>query len=55
MINVVYLVLIINWQGGIITTSLPQANMQQCDVNRKNYKDDRNIMKSYCIAGVMPK
>lgn len=55
MLNVVYLVLIMSWNGGITTTSLPQANMQQCNVNRKHYMNDYNIMKAYCITGVIPK
>ena len=54
MLNIVYLVLIVNWNDGFIT-SLPQANMQQCVVNRKNHMKDSSIVKAYCVTGVIQK
>lgn len=66
MLNVVYLVLIMNSESAAITSqSIPQANMQQCLVNKKAYEEKsmkRKMGTSYemyfrasCIVGVMPK
>lgn len=66
MLNVVYLVLVMNTYGSAPTSqSIPQANMQQCVANMKAY--DRKELKSAtttandvqiratCIVGVMSK
>lgn len=66
MLNVVYLVLVMNSESAAITSqSIPQASMQQCMENKKAY--EQKAMKSTtrtsyeiyvratCIAGVMPK
>lgn len=55
MINVVYLVLVLNWSSGTASVTIPQANMKQCEINKSAYKGDGTIMKSYCIVGVMAK
>lgn len=52
MINVVYLVLITVWGTGTATISIPQANMKQCEINRKSTMIDNEIKRSYCIVGV---
>ena len=55
MINIVYLVLVFyggtNYGAGG-ATAIPQANMAQCQVNAKNYKDKDAVKKVYCIVGV---
>lgn len=66
MLNVVYLVLIMNSESAAITSqSIPQANMQQCLVNKKAYEGKSmkgDIGTSYeihfrasCVVGVIPK
>ena len=59
MINVVYLVLVIHSVYGnsesMTNIAIPQANIAQCEVNRKNYKNTYNVKASYCIVGVMSK
>lgn len=52
MINVVYLVLVfkIGYSGGPI--SIPQANMNQCQINKAEYSKDNAVQRSYCIVGV---
>ena len=57
MINVVYLVLVFSGsQTGSAAVSIPQANMKQCQVNAKNYLEDKMIgvvaSRAYCIVGV---
>ena len=54
MINVVYLVLVLNWSSGTASVTIPQANMKQCEVNRNAVKDD-TVKRAYCIVGVMQK
>lgn len=56
MINVVYLVLVFYQNPSTSSFSssavaIPQANMNQCQVNAKNYKD-RDVKRTYCIVGV---
>ena len=65
MLNVVYLVLIMNTDVGAPTSqSIPQANMQQCVLNKKAYdgkelKGSSTIStveyRATCIVGVMSK
>lgn len=57
MLNVVYLVLLLKIPmiDGVTSISIPQATMQQCLDNQKRQKDAKNVRKTYCIAGVMPK
>lgn len=54
MINVVYLVLVFYGSGydagGAI--AIPQANMKQCQVNAKNYRNVPSVKVPYCIVGV---
>lgn len=59
MLNVVYLVLVMYVSSGdgkaLTTTTIPQANMSQCQANLKNYGNVGKVTNAYCIAGVMPK
>ena len=65
MLNVVYLVLVMNTYGSAPTSqSIPQANMQQCMLNKKAYdgkeikgsSTTRNVdFRATCIVGVMSK
>lgn len=50
MINVVYLVLV--FSSGLGSVSIPQANMNQCQVNVKNYRNIPRVKGTYCIVGV---
>lgn len=61
MLNVVYLVLVMHSSGNqsraMKSVQIPQASMRQCEINKNAYsnKNDKLIIRSYCIAGVMPK
>lgn len=60
MINVVYLVLVMNvanpgYGQALTSVTIPQANMEQCKINLKFYKDAEKVIGSHCIVGVMPK
>lgn len=65
MLNVVYLVLVMNTYGSAPTSQMiPQANMQQCMLNKKAYDGKeikgssitRNVdFRATCIVGVMSK
>ena len=54
--NVVYLVLVFGFSGyreiSNSTAIIPQANIKQCEINRKSYKTDESIKRAYCIVGV---
>lgn len=52
MINVVYLVLIMNISSGTASVIIPQANAKQCEVNSKYMKEQRHIYDTYCVVGV---
>lgn len=54
MINIVYLVILfsIGNSAGITTTTIPQANMKQCEINRKHTIKETYVYSSYCIVGV---
>lgn len=56
MINVVYLILVFYVGNSGQTVVIPQANMKQCEINRKYYETSssiRNNGAAYCTAGVM--
>lgn len=60
MINVVYLVLVLHHGGtrgqSMESIQIPQANMRQCEINKDAYsKNDKLVVRSYCIHGVMPR
>ena len=68
MLNVVYLVIFVLGNNGVTSQAIPQANMQQCQINARIYntgKDNGILPSGYsssvstqsaqCIAGVMPK
>ena len=65
MLNVVYLVLVMNTSNSIPTSqSIPQANMQQCMINKKVYdgkeiygsRTTRSVgIRATCIVGVISK
>ena len=59
MLNVVYLVLVMQSDGfrevSMHSVAVPQANMRQCEVNKNAYSNDKLVIRSYCIVGVMPK
>ncbi|WP_162626504.1 hypothetical protein [Acinetobacter sp. CFCC 10889] len=56
MISTVYLVLVITFSYGgeksVAVEKIPQANMQQCQVNQKAYSKDDAIRRAFCIVGV---
>lgn len=60
MINVVYLVLVFTYDRAVTTTIVPQANMDQCQINAKNYTVKKVVKNSVrdievhadCIVGV---
>lgn len=58
MISIVYLILIFSSAetSGTQAVAIPQANMQQCNVNAKSYAKTRNgtvdIDGAFCIVGV---
>lgn len=51
MINVVYLVLVFTTSNGLAVEKIPQANMAQCQVNAKNYRNIPRVRGTYCIVG----
>ena len=65
MLNVVYLVLVMNTNSSAPTSQMiPQANMQQCILNKKAYDGKENEgssttrdveFRATCIVGVMSK
>lgn len=65
MLNVVYLVLVMNTNSPAPTSQMiPQANMQQCTLNKKAYDGKENKgsstistveYRATCIVGVMSK
>ncbi|WP_171488520.1 hypothetical protein [Acinetobacter defluvii] len=56
MISTVYLVLVVtfsdNGDKSVAVEKIPQANMQQCQVNQKTYSKDDAIRRAFCIVGV---
>lgn len=60
MINVVYLVLVFTGGSGMMTSqSIPQANMKQCEINKRYYDDVSHrgsevghFTRAHCIVGV---
>ena len=60
MSNIVYLLLVMStYEGGLTSQLVPQANIQQCQINQKNF--DGKILyygiyvqktKATCIVGV---
>lgn len=59
MISTVYLTLVFYASHGhglaMTTMQVPQVNMRQCEINKKAYSNDKLVVRSYCIYGVMPK
>lgn len=65
MLNVVYLVIFVLGNNGVTSQAIPQANMQQCMLNKKVYNgkelksatttaNDIQI-RATCVVGVMSK
>lgn len=56
MLKIIYLVLVFHHAGtrgqSMATVQVPQANMEQCQINSKAYKNDPLVVRSYCIVGV---
>ena len=62
MINTVYLIIFLLGGTGVTSQSIPQANMNQCQINAKvfniaespikNGYSNGGQMKAYCIVGV---
>lgn len=53
--NIVYLVLVFKLTAidGIATTTVPQVNYKQCQINASTLeKDGRVVRRAYCIVGV---
>ena len=68
MLNVVYLVIFVLGNNGVTSQAIPQANMQQCQINARIYNTgkDNGILPNHrsgseatqsaqCIVGVMQK
>lgn len=66
MINVVYLVIFLLGGSGVTSQSIPQVNMNQCQINARIFNTNKNngavangytsslpnAQKAYCIVGV---
>lgn len=53
MINVVYLVLVFGYGSvGVTSERIPQANMKQCEINKKSILSQEVGTSAYCIVGV---
>lgn len=57
--NTVWLIIVLYHSGyntgmAMEKIQIPQANMQQCQINKNAYskEKDKMIIRSYCIAGV---
>lgn len=61
MITTIYLILVITTGPGITVEKIPQANMKQCEINKKNFSDKKEDVgipatsiryKAHCVVGV---
>lgn len=53
MINVVYLVLVMSGgSSGVTSERIPQANIQQCEVNKKHTLPRQTVIDAFCVVGV---
>ncbi len=68
MLNVVYLVIFVLGNNGVTSQAIPQANIQQCQINARIYNTGKNngilpngysgsvsTQSAQCIVGVMQK
>jgi len=54
-LNIVYLVLVFKLTAidGVATTTVPQVNYKQCQINASTLeKDGRVVRRAYCVVGV---
>ena len=53
--NIVYLVLVFKLTAidGVATTTVPQVNYKQCQINAATLaKDKHTVRRAYCVVGV---
>lgn len=53
MISIVYLVLVFSYgSNGATSERIPQANIKQCEINKKSVMSQDIGTRAYCIVGV---